>query len=120
MSAEAIKASYRRALDAAGETVAIRRYAADVAGPHRPWFEVEVSARVTGYGPDELIGGIVQGDRKLIVLADDLIARQFPLPLRKGDKAIIRGRECNIEAPDDNTRRVQGVLIAYELQVRGL
>ena len=109
-------ASYRRKLK---DTVVIRRYA-NVAGPHRPWFDAEVRARVMGFAPDELVGGIVQGDRRLIVLAEDLIARQFPLPLRKGDKAIIRGRECNIEAPDDNTRRVQGVLIAYELQVRGL
>ena len=32
---------------------------------------------------------------------------------------VVRGKELNIEAADDNTRRVQGVLIAYELQVRG-
>ena len=117
MTPEALKASYRRAMNEAGETVKIRRYTG--AGSNRPWFECEVMARVTGFEPEELVGAIVQGDRKLIVLAEDLIAAQFPLPIVKGDRAIVRGKELNIEAADDSTRRVAGVLVAYQLQVRG-
>ena len=75
--------------------------------------------RLDVYYGTELVGTIQQGDRKVILLADDLLAAQFALPLKKGDKIVIRGRETNIEAPDDNTRRVRGVLVAYELQVRG-
>lgn len=116
MTPDEIKASYRRAMDEAGEVVTFRRYTG--AGSARPYFDAEVRARVMDYTPDELVGTIVQGDRKLILLAEDMIAAQVPPP-RKGDKIVVRGKELNIEAPNDNTRRVQGVLIAYELQVRG-
>lgn len=117
MSAEAIKASYRRMLALVGEPVAIRRYTG--AGPNRPRFDVVALARVTDYAPDELVGSIQQGDRKVILLVEDLVTAQFPLPLAKGDKVVIRGRETNIEAPDDNSRRVGNTLVAYELRVRG-
>lgn len=117
MTPDSVKAAYRRMLDLVGEPVLIRRYTGT--GTSRPRFDAAVQARVTEYDPSELIGSIQQGDRKLVVLAQDLIDAQFALPLRKGDKAVIRGRETNIEAPDDNTRRVQGVLVAYELQCRG-
>jgi hypothetical protein len=108
---------YRRAMDVAGETILIRRYTGT--GTSRPRFDASVRARVVDFEPHELVGAIVQGDRKLIVLAEDMIAAQIPLDLRKGDKAVVRGRELNIEAADDSTRRIAGVLIAYELQVRG-
>lgn len=117
MTPEAAKASTKRMLSHVGETVTIRRYTGT--GQNRPHFDATVKARVVDYKPHELVGAIQQGDRKLIVLADDLITAQFPQPLVKGDKAVVRGKELNIEAPDDNTRRVQGVLIAYELRVRG-
>jgi hypothetical protein len=117
MTPDECRGAYRRMLNEAGETVSIRRYTG--AGANRPMFEADVIARVTGYQPAELVGTIQQGDRKLIVLAEDLLAAQFALPLKKGDKAFVRGKELNIEAPDDNTRRIAGELIAYELQVRG-
>lgn len=117
MTPDSIKADYRRMMDKAGETITIRRYTGS--GPNRPFFDAPVRARVVDYEPHELVGTIQQGDRKLIVLAEDLATAQVPLDLRKGDKAVVRGRELNIEAADDNTRRVQGVLIAYELQARG-
>lgn len=118
MSPDEARASYRAALDAAGEFVTVRRYTGTGAG--RPYFDAEVRARVTGYEAREMIGpNFQQGDRKAIVLAEDLIARQFALPIRPTDHVIVRGRECAIVAPDDSTRRVRGELIAYELRVRG-
>lgn len=121
MTPEQARASYRRMMAVAGSgevrKVLVRRYTGT--GANRPRFDAEVRARVTGYQPHELVGTIVQGDRKVILLAEDLSRAQFPTPLRKGDKVVDAGKELNIEAPDDNTRRVQGELIAYELQVRG-
>lgn len=117
MTPEETKDAYRRAMDVAGETILIRRYTGS--GTSRPRFDAQVRARVMDFEPRELVGSIVQGDRKLIVLAEDLVTAQVPLDLRKGDKVVVRGKELNIEAADDNTRRVQGVLVAYELQVRG-
>lgn len=100
-----------------GEWIKIRRYTG--LGNSRPRFDVDVRARVTSFHPDELVGAIQQGDRKLIVLADDLIAAQFALPITASDKAVVRGRELAIVAPDDSTRRLGTVLIAYELAARG-
>lgn len=117
MTPEAIRASYKRAIDMVGEPVIFRRYTGT--GQNRPSFDATVRARVIDYTAAELIGGIVQGDRRLIVLAEDLIAAQVPLNLRKGDRVVVRGKELNIEGVDDNTRRVNGVLIAFDLQVRG-
>jgi hypothetical protein len=53
-------------------------------------------------------------------LVDDLISAGFSLPVTKNDKAIVRGKELNIQSVDDNTRRIEGVIIAYEIQARGL
>lgn len=100
-----------------GETVVHRRYTG--AGPNRPKFDVEVMAVVVGYDEKEFVGSIQQGDRKIILLAEDLIEAQIALPITSSDRIVVRGKELTIIAPDDSTRRVQGVLIAYELQVRG-
>ena len=41
------------------------------------------------------------------------------LPLLTTDKAVVRGKEMAVLSIDDNTRRIQGVLVAYDIQVRG-
>ena len=112
-----IRADYRSMMNERGETVSIRRYTGS--GTNRPRFDVDAMAVVTGYAPKDLVGTIQQGDRKVILLAEDLIDAQFALPITASDKIVIRGKELAIIAPDDSTRRVSGVLIAYELQVRG-
>jgi hypothetical protein len=81
-----------------------------------PAAEVAVLARVLSYQPHEIVGSVVQGDRRVIALVDALGAL---LPLTTADKLVIRGREVAIKAVDDNTRRVAGTLIALELQVQG-
>jgi hypothetical protein len=115
VNAEATKASYRRALK---ERVTIRRYTGT--GANRPRFDIEnVRTRIVGYEPHELVGTIQQGDRKAIIYADDLMGRGLALPITNADKLVVRGKELAIVAADDSTRRVEGVLIAIELQVRG-
>jgi hypothetical protein len=41
------------------------------------------------------------------------------LPLRTSDKLFVSDREVGILNPDDDTRRIAGVLIALEIVVRG-
>lgn len=106
----AYKAMYRRQIDEIGEIVTFKR----AGNPN-----VEVRARVTGFSPEELAGGIVQGDRKIIALEDDLVAASFPVPLKVGDQVIVRGRTLRLESVDASTRRVGDSLIAYEMQARG-
>lgn len=107
---------YRRRIGV-GETIYIRRYTGQ--GATRPRYDAPVRARVTGYDAKELIGAILQGDRRVIFLSEDLDAAQFAHPITSADKAVVRGKELAIIAPDESTRRIQGELIAYDLTVRG-
>jgi len=116
MNFDQVDAAYRRALGRF-DAINIRRYSG--AGPHRPFFDWDCHARIVDYDPAAIVGSVKQGDQRLIVMVSDLIAVQFPLPVVQGDKVVFAGRELNIEKADGNTRRVQGRLVAYELQVRG-
>jgi hypothetical protein len=114
MPVERTKSLYARTLK---ETVAIRRYTG--AGPNRPFFDYPARARVRGYVPEEMVGTIIQGDRKAIVYAPDLVDGGFPFPVTNNDKLIERGKELAILAADQSTRRDDDVLIAIEIQARG-
>jgi hypothetical protein len=111
--------------DAGSGTILVRRYAGK--GVSRAVVaEASVLARVSMYKPEQLVGGIIQGDRKAIVLNDPAavvpsgkVALSAMLPLSNDDKIVISGREVAIQGVDDQTRRIQDVLIALEIQVRG-
>ena len=115
MTPTASRASYRQALT---DTVTLRKYTGS--GVSRTHADTVAHARVTGYLPEELIAGgsVQQGDLKVTLLAEDLENAGTSAP-RNGDKLVIRGKEVNIQAVDDNTRRIGSTLIAYVLQVRG-
>lgn len=115
--AERIRARYLSEMRRVGEMVTIRRYYGT--GSPRSKYEKACLARVNAYAADELIGGIVQGDQKVILLAEDMETGAVTLPLLISDKVVVRGRELQIVSIDANTRRVAGVLCAYEMQVRG-
>lgn len=117
MNAAEAKTQLRDFLAEIGEDVTVRRYIGS--GPSRPYSDVITRARIMEYTPRDIVGTIVQGDRKLIVLTEP-IAALLPLSVSNGnDVVIVRGRELQIRAVDDNTRRIGGVLIALEIQVRG-
>lgn len=104
---------YLRALQDHGEPVIVRRITGDTTT------DVTVQARVMGYRPEELTGDIDQGHRKVILMPDWLVAANWPLPIKKGDQIVIRNKQTTVEIVDDNTRRIAGELIAYELSVSG-
>jgi len=112
--ADKVLADYRRALNRVGETIVVRRYTG--AGPSRTHADTEAKGRVSGYQPDEIIGSIQQGDRRVILYPETLTSL---LPLTANDKLVVRGKELAIQAVDDSTRRINGTLIALEVQVRG-
>lgn len=115
-----IKSKYIEAFDKVGDTVAdfkIRRYSGSPGS--RTTADYAARARLTGYEPHQIAGSVQQGDRKLIVYADDLVDAGLVGKVLPTDKALVRGKELAIIAVDDSTRRVSGVLIAYELQARG-
>ena len=113
---QAIRA-YRQALAVGGERIVLRR----IVGTTRQIFlDAEVTARVVAAGSgDGPPGETRQDGYTLIVLADDLARARWPVPPRQDDKAIVRGRQLNVEFVDDSTRRIGAVAIAYELTARG-
>lgn len=113
------RAEYKRMLAKIGKDVVIRRYTGNTAGTRAIAFTATARARVTEYDASELVGPITQGDSKCIVLAEDLEAASFPLPIIVGDKCVVDGRELAITAPNPQTRQLAGTVIAYDLNVRG-
>lgn len=105
---------HKRFLAEYGENVVVRRYSGT--GPARTPTNVTTHARVMEYKQAELVGSIVQGDVRVIALAETLAAL---LPIRTTDFLVVRGRELAVQAVDDNTRRIAGELIALEIQARG-
>lgn len=80
---------------------------------------IGVRARLIGYESKDLVGGIVQGDRKGVLFISDLLDQSFPLPLVKGDRVVWNGRTMMVMAADDATRRNGTVSIAIDVQLRG-
>jgi hypothetical protein len=117
MTPDQVRQAYVVAMDAAGETISIRRFTGT--GLTRTFVDTDARARVTGYQERELVGTIQQGDRRIIVLVDDLISAGFAVPVTANDKVMLRGTMISIVSVDDSTRRIQGELIAYEIQARG-
>lgn len=111
------QAAYRRMMGQRGETVIMRRYTGS--DYPRTATDAAVTAVVAANDQAQLAGSLQQGERRLIVLAEDLAAASWPEPPRKNDKVVVRGKELNIEAVDDNSRRIAGQLLAYELVVVG-
>lgn len=113
-SVEQVKSTYRRML---GDQVYLRRY--DTTVSPRTFVDISAQARVTGFQPHELVGNILQGDRKIILFAQDLIDQDFQFPVTTNDKVVVGGKELAIIAPDHDTRKVGSELIALEIQARG-
>lgn len=116
---------YRRARASEGESIKLRRYSGS--GASRTPTDYTMTAlrvyRPTGDG-DDLIGGLVQRDRQVIVMLEDVQASGFPLPINITSDKVVLTRESGspelaIKDIDDDTRRVKGELIAFEMRVGG-
>lgn len=104
-----------RELEQRGEEVTVRRPSST-----GPAVEVTARARVTGYTPEETVGGVTQADRKVTLSAEDLQRKGFPLPLKRGvDKLVVRGRLMTIDEVDDSTFTVAGQILAYRIRATG-
>lgn len=115
MTADEALAQHRQLIGEVGETVIVRRYSG--LAPSRIKVDTSTTARVMGYRPNPLFATqVVQGDRTVIALVDDLSGI---LPVKTTDKLVVRGKEAEIKGVDDNTRRIGGTLIALELLVAG-
>lgn len=113
-------AGYRRAIARRGTAVIFERINGQA--PNVGITTATVNGIVMNYAregdilPLQPEGGVTLGDRLIIVLAADLAAQDFPLPLRKNDKAIVAGEPLNIENLDPFKRNIAG---AIEIHARG-
>ena len=91
-----------------GEDVALRHMSAGTAASSET-----VRAFVRGYKPDEVVGAIQQGDGKVTISPTGLAAAP-----KFNDKTVIGGSKVrNIQAVEEI--RLAGVVVRYNLQVRG-
>lgn len=100
-------------IDQIGAAVTLRR----PTGPSGITFDVPLMAVIRGYAPNELVGGIQQGDRRAIVSNRFILERQWPGPPRRGDQLIVDGRTTTIQAVDST--EVGDLIVKHELQIRG-
>lgn len=81
------------ALAKSGQDIIVRRYTAPSGDP-RPKTDLPARASVRPVRANQLIGPIDQSASNVVLSPTGLASL---LPLRKGDKAIIQGRERQIE-----------------------
>lgn len=126
MSPQEMIAGLDDALAEAGQIITLRRV---VGLPPSPTsYDIVLPAHVRGYAPQELAGGIQQGDSKVILSPSAILAATWPgagsatdgtdprMP-KVGDKVIIQGRLSAVQAAVPFY--AQDILVRIELQVRG-
>lgn len=120
----AIVAGYRRAIARRGEQVTFERRTGQATGAKTSVQTVSavVQAIVMNYQvepsvmPVEPEGSVTLGDKMIIALEADLLLQEFPLPLRKNDKVLVKGDWLNIETLDPSKRGLAG---AVEIHAKG-
>lgn len=83
-----------------GRSVLLRRRV----GTSSSFTDVTARGYSRGYKAQELVGGIVQGDREVVVANAEIVSASWPGPPRKGDTVVVDGQ----------TVTVQGALTMYD------
>ncbi|MGH6836545.1 MAG: hypothetical protein ACREC9_13615 [Methylocella sp.] len=118
------QAAYRRMINQLGQSVQMQRLTG--AAPSVTTFSVTVTAIVRAYAPDRVapaqegysasaIGGITQTDRIVLIMAPDLAAAGFPLPVAKNDKVILSttGEKLDVTRVDGEKRSQAGCIEVF-------
>jgi hypothetical protein len=76
------------------------------------------AASAAGYGVSQ-VGSITEGDRFLIVMAADLTAAEFPLPVQKGDQIALSltGETVTVTRADPHKRAIAGAIEVWVVGV---
>lgn len=105
------------ALIEAGQTVTLRRLTLGPGGTQIPFDVENVPAAIRPLKPEELFEGVDQTASRVVISPTVITARQFPLPIRNGDKIVANGKVRNIEFP--GPIYVQDVLVRLNMAVAG-
>lgn len=114
MTPAAAIASLDRQIGLHGQIVILRRYTG--VGAARTSADTTVGAIVRDYRPDELVGGITQGDTQIVLSPTDVLAGGGAMP-QKGDQIVIEGKPRTIAAAPPV--RVGNVIARINVQVKG-
>ncbi len=121
------QAAYAEAMSVVGQTVTFQRLVgvapnvtisptggAVVTCVVRDYMVDTTETSESGYSASSM-GSITQGDRQLLVMSQDLANAGFPLPLQKGDQAIIAatGEVLVITRVDGAKRIMAGCIEAF-------
>lgn len=109
MTPDQTRAMYRRQIDRHGETITLRK---GVNGA-----EINVRARVMGYTPEQLVGPITIGSRRIVIMAEDVLG-SWGAPV-KNDRVVWNGVTLTVQDADSATRRIAGETIAYDIRATG-
>lgn len=105
-------AQVRTAIRREGEPVLIRRIATNVAP-----VLLNCCGVLKDYKSDELVNGVNQGDRKLIISNWEIEDQGWPGPPRRNDQVVVDGKTYTIQGC--NTLKLRGVITRHNIQVRG-
>ncbi len=95
-----------------GQTVMLRKGNAANGDADKP-----VRAFVRGYQPEELSGGIQQGDSTMVISPTGLAASGFTGPLKRLDRATVAGKMQIIQVA--NPVMMNDVIVRWEFWLRG-
>jgi len=104
IGAAGMAATYTRNVDGSYDTTNLK--------PGRTATSYTVTASIKDYKPNEISGGIVAGDRKC-----HIAAQQLSFTPARGDSITIQGKLYRVE--NCNTLGAKGETTTYVLQVRG-
>lgn len=108
-----------------GQNATLRRLQL-VSGIQSVLSSVDVRIVMRQYQPDELVGGIIQGDSFVILSPSEIIAANWPGTVtapgdkrvpKRGDQLIVQGIARTVQA--GTPFYIAGALVRLELQVRG-
>ncbi len=112
MSATAA-AKVAKALSRYGQPMTLRRRV----GTGSTFVSVVVRGVDQDYKPDEIVGDIAQGDKRITISNAEIALANWPGPPRRGDAVLMEGRLWTVQGSD--ARTLSSTILAHVLHVRG-
>lgn len=78
---------------------------------------IQVRAMKWNFKPEQLTGGVLQGDCQVEIMNDEMAIAGFPGPPRRGDSMIIDGRTWTVQG--NEAQYEASTLFGHSIWVRG-
>jgi hypothetical protein len=101
------------AIETYGRAMELRRRV----GTTNAYTTVPIKGIFRSYTPGELVGGIAQGDARVVITNREIASTGWPAPPTKGDQLVIGGRIWALMGAYPRT--LGEVVLVFELWVRG-